>query len=52
MVIHWTRVWKVPISNPGADQPDWIFFEGMFFLRDAFGPPDENRHETFWAEQA
>ena len=26
---HWTRTWRVPSSNPGADQTDWDSYRGF-----------------------
>ena len=29
VVMHEIRIREVPVSNPGADQPDWGFFRGF-----------------------
>ena len=29
MVTHETHIQEVPGSNPGADQPNWVFFRGF-----------------------
>ena len=27
--LHWTRIRRVPSSNPSSDQTDWVYFRGF-----------------------